>query len=84
MTLDEYFSEEPRGSKTEMAKFLGISLTYMSLLINRRRRPSKLMAEKIQSATQGLCTVSELMGIQIEKVVKKPQDIVLQEPELVV
>lgn len=60
MTLLEYFSTEPRGAKHEMAQYLGITDTYMSLLIHGKRRPSPSMAVKIDQATQGLVTKREL------------------------
>lgn len=60
MTLEEYFSTEPRGAKHEMAQYLGITDTYMSLLIHGKRRPSPQMAIAIDQATQGLVTKGEL------------------------
>lgn len=60
MTLSDYFKEEPRGAKIEMAKYLGITATYISLLIHGKRRPSGAMALSIERATQGLVTRSEL------------------------
>lgn len=60
MTLAEYFSTEPRGAKVEMAKYLGITITYMSLLIHGKRRPSMPMALAIERATQELVSAREL------------------------
>ena len=60
MSLTEYFSTEPRGAKTEMAKYLGITITYMSLMIHGKRRPSMPMALSIERATQGLVTIKDL------------------------
>ena len=60
MNLHEYFSTEPRGSKVEMAKYLGITTTYMSLLIHGKRRPSAPMALSIERATQNLVSRQEL------------------------
>jgi len=60
MTLEEYFSTEPLGSKSEMAEYLGISLTWMSMLIYGRRQPSAMLSVKIEQATQGLVTREEL------------------------
>ena len=54
MNLQEYFAEEPKGAITEMAIFLGITQTWMSLLINGHRQPSPELAIKIEKATQGL------------------------------
>jgi hypothetical protein len=60
MTLAEYFASEPRGAKIEMAKYLGITATYISLLIHNKRRPSAPMTLSIERATQGLVTRNEL------------------------
>lgn len=60
MNLREYFATEPRGSKVEMAKYLGITATYMSLLIHGKRRPSPSMMMSIERATQNLVTRQEM------------------------
>lgn len=60
MTLNEYFSGEPKGAKKEMADYLGVSQTWLSLLINGRRVCSAHLAKKIEDATQGLVTRKEL------------------------
>ena len=60
MTLAEYFATEPRGSKVEMAIYLGISATYISLLIHGKRRTSKSLAISIENATQGLVKRQDL------------------------
>lgn len=54
MTLAQYFQGEPHGAKKEMADYLGISPTWLSLLISGRRKPSPPLARKIEKATQGL------------------------------
>ena len=48
MTLNEYFSEEPKGAKKEMADYLGVSQTWLSLLINGRQIRS-IYAEEIST-----------------------------------
>jgi DNA-binding transcriptional regulator YdaS (Cro superfamily) len=60
MTLQEYFSTEPLGARGEMAEYLGISLTWLSLLIHERRTASAALAVKIEKATQGLVTRKDL------------------------
>ena len=60
MTLAEYFATEPRGSKVEMAEHLGITATYISLLIHGKRRASKSLSISIENATQGLVTRKDL------------------------
>lgn len=60
MTLQDYFSEEPRGAKIEMAEHLGISVEWMSKLINLKRQPSPMLARAIEDATGGLVTRKDL------------------------
>lgn len=60
MNLKEYFAEEPFGAKKEMADFLGITPTWLSLLLRGNRKPSPTLAKKIEKATQGLVTAKEL------------------------
>lgn len=60
MSLKEYFVGEPHGSKKEMAEHLGISPTWLSLLISGARRPSPPLAKAIEKATQGLVPASVL------------------------
>ena len=60
MNLKQYFKDEPYGAKKEMADFLGITPTWLVLLIKKSRRPSPELAKKIQKATQGLVTAKDL------------------------
>ena len=60
MTLLEYFRGEPRGAKQEMAEYLGISPTWLYLIMSGKRKASALLASKIEKATQGLVTRVEL------------------------
>jgi DNA-binding transcriptional regulator YdaS (Cro superfamily) len=60
MTLTEYFSTEPRGAKSEMAEYLRISPTWLSLIMNGSRKASPELSLRIELATQGLVTRSEL------------------------
>lgn len=60
MNLKEYFKDEPYGAKKEMAEYLGITPTWLGLLIRKARRPSAILAKKIEKATQGLVTAKEL------------------------
>lgn len=61
MTLLEYFSTEPPGAVSEMAAHLGITPTWMSVLIHdKKRRPSADLCVRIEQATQKLVTREEL------------------------
>jgi DNA-binding transcriptional regulator YdaS (Cro superfamily) len=60
MKLEQYFETEPKGARGEMARYLGISATWLSLLIYERRQPSAALSVKIEQATQGLVTRNEL------------------------
>ena len=51
MTLKEYFDDKPRGAKVALAKALGISKTWMSLLINGKVTPSPELAIQIDNHT---------------------------------
>jgi DNA-binding transcriptional regulator YdaS (Cro superfamily) len=54
MTLKEYFSTEPVGAVNEMAEYLEITPTWLSILIHEKKQPSPALAIKIEKATQGL------------------------------
>jgi len=60
MNLKQYFKDEPYGSKKEMAQYLGITQTWLGLLIKRTHRPSPALAKKIEKATQKLVTAKDL------------------------
>jgi DNA-binding transcriptional regulator YdaS (Cro superfamily) len=60
MHLKQYFADEPYGPKKEMAEYLGITPTWLGLLIRKARRPSPALAKKIERATQKLVTAKEL------------------------
>jgi DNA-binding transcriptional regulator YdaS (Cro superfamily) len=60
MDLKGYFVGEPYGSKKEMAEHLGITPTWLGLLMRKARKPSPELAKQIERATQGLVTAKEL------------------------
>ena len=60
MKLKQYFDDEPIGAIKEMAEYLGVTQSWMSLLIHEKRRPSAVLARRIEEATQGLVTRKEL------------------------
>ena len=60
MDLERYFKDEPKGAKKEMAEYLGITPTWLGLLITKARKPSPILAKKIEKATQGLVTAKTL------------------------
>jgi len=53
MTLDEFFCTKPRGSKIEMAKAIGVSKTWMSLVISGRQLASPELSLAIERYTKG-------------------------------
>jgi len=60
MTLLEYFRDEPRGAKSEMAEHLRITPTWLSLIMRGQRKASANLCARIEKATQGLVTREEL------------------------
>jgi len=53
MTLTEFFDTKPRGAKLAMARKLGISKTWLSLLISNREVPSPELSVAIERYTKG-------------------------------
>lgn len=51
MTLAEFFVGKPRGAKIELARKLGISKTWLSLVISGRQLPSPELARDIEVHT---------------------------------
>jgi DNA-binding transcriptional regulator YdaS (Cro superfamily) len=60
MTLAEYFADKPRGAKAEMARQMGISRTWFSLIIAGRVTPSAALCVLIEKATKKKVNRSEL------------------------
>lgn len=60
MTLTEYFSTEPRGAKSEMAEYLRITPTWLSLIMKGDRKASPALCIRIEDATANLVTAKEL------------------------
>ena len=60
MTLTEYFATEPRGAKSEMAEYLRITPTWLSLIMKGERKASPALCIRIQEATGDLVTPHEL------------------------
>jgi DNA-binding transcriptional regulator YdaS (Cro superfamily) len=51
MTLQEFFADKPRGTKIALARKLGISKTWFSLVISGRQLPSPELARDIELHT---------------------------------
>jgi hypothetical protein len=51
MTLSEYFATKPRGAKVIFARKLGISKTWLSLVISGRELPSPELSRDIEIHT---------------------------------
>jgi DNA-binding transcriptional regulator YdaS (Cro superfamily) len=60
MTLVEYFNSLPRGAKSAMAKELGVTKTWIALLIAGTRRPSAALAVQIEQYTRRAVKKREL------------------------
>jgi DNA-binding transcriptional regulator YdaS (Cro superfamily) len=60
MTLNEFFKNKPRGSKIAMARKLGVSKTWLSLVISGRKLASPELSGAIERYTNGLVLRSKL------------------------
>ena len=60
MTLVEYFKPLPRGAKSAMAKDLGVTKTWIALLLAGTRRPSAALAVQIEQYTRRAVKKKEL------------------------
>jgi DNA-binding transcriptional regulator YdaS (Cro superfamily) len=60
MTLQEYFFDKPRGSKLDLARKLGVSKTWISLIVSGREQPSAALSLMIEKFTGGAVTRKEL------------------------
>ena len=56
MTLTEFFETKPRGAKAEMARKLGLSKTWMSLVISGKKLASPELSAAIERQTKGQVT----------------------------
>jgi DNA-binding transcriptional regulator YdaS (Cro superfamily) len=56
MTLTEFFEDKPRGAKIAMARKLGVSKTWMSLVISGRQLASPELCGAIERYTKGQVT----------------------------
>jgi DNA-binding transcriptional regulator YdaS (Cro superfamily) len=52
MNLQDFFSNQPHGSKAAMAKALNISKTWLSLIIAGKVMPSPVLAVAISQYTK--------------------------------
>jgi DNA-binding transcriptional regulator YdaS (Cro superfamily) len=60
MTLKDFFSNLPRGSKAALAVQLGISRTWMAQIISGREAPGPELCKAIEVHTYGRVTRAEL------------------------
>jgi DNA-binding transcriptional regulator YdaS (Cro superfamily) len=60
MTLQEYFDQQPHGAKAAMARSVGISKTWLSQIIAKRRKPSLLLALAISDYTKNKVSIKSL------------------------
>jgi DNA-binding transcriptional regulator YdaS (Cro superfamily) len=52
MQLKEYFENKPHGSKVIFAKSLGITKTWLSLIMSGRKLPSAFLCIEIERLTK--------------------------------
>jgi len=62
MTLKEYFTSQQRGAKADLCRDVGITKTWLSLIINKKRVPGKALAIVISMYTDNKVTVDELLN----------------------
>jgi DNA-binding transcriptional regulator YdaS (Cro superfamily) len=60
MTLQEFFKNQPYGSKAAMAKKLCVSKTWLSLIIGKKALPSPALAVAIAAYTKDKVNRSSL------------------------
>jgi DNA-binding transcriptional regulator YdaS (Cro superfamily) len=53
MTLQEFFADKPRGAKSKMAMKLGISKTWLGIILSGRHVPSPELSVAIERYTHG-------------------------------
>jgi DNA-binding transcriptional regulator YdaS (Cro superfamily) len=52
MQLKEYFENKPHGSKADFAKSLGVTKTWLSLIMSGRKTPSPFLCIEIERLTK--------------------------------
>ena len=52
MQLKDYFINKPRGSQVDFARSLGITKTWLSLIMSGRKVPSVALSIKIEELTK--------------------------------
>ena len=62
MTLKEYFASQPRGSQMALCNDIGITKAWLSLIIHKKRKPSKHLALVISMYTDNKVTIDELLN----------------------
>lgn len=60
MTLKEYFEGKRRGAKADFALKIGITRTWLSLIISGRHLPSANLTIEIHRATRGQVSREDL------------------------
>jgi hypothetical protein len=62
MTLKEYFASQPRGAQMNLCRDIGITKAWLSLIVNKKRMPSKALAIVISMYTDNLVSLDELLN----------------------
>jgi hypothetical protein len=61
MTLKGYFQTQPRGAQMQLCRDIGITKAWLSLLVHRKRKPSRALAIVISMYTDNQVSVDELL-----------------------
>lgn len=62
MTLKEFFATQPRGAKASLCRDAGITKAWLSLIIHKKRIPSKTLAIVISMWTDNKVTIDDLLN----------------------
>lgn len=62
MTLLDYFDALPRGEKMKLCREIGITKAWLSLIIHKKRKPSRALSIVISMYTDHKVSVDELLN----------------------
>ena len=62
MTLEEYFAKKPRGSKVAMCRQIGITKSWLSSIITKKKNCGRSLALVISMYTDNKVPMNEILG----------------------